>query len=120
MVWGGPGNTSKAGMLIPDALTKTSPPRLETDPRTQRAPAIIYPTDYMSLITNEDQKQVIDSFVEDLEATLGVAHQRISFEELWDDHPPSEAEGLSLKEYMKDVSRVLRGCMSHPHTHQAL
>lgn len=64
----------------------------------------MYPTDYMALVTNKVQRDVIDAFVKDLEASLGVVHTKVSFDELWDSTAPSEAEGKSLQEYMKDVS----------------
>lgn len=58
----------------------------------------------MALITNRDQLKIIDNFVADLESSLGVKHRRISFESLWKDSPPIEADGQNLGEYMKDVS----------------
>lgn len=64
----------------------------------------MYPTDYMALITNKVQRDVIDAFVKDLETSLGVMHKKVSFNELWASTAPSEAEGMSLQEYMKDVS----------------
>ncbi|KAK3943635.1 amidase signature domain-containing protein [Diplogelasinospora grovesii] len=77
---------------------------LSPPPRSGK-PAIIYPTDYMSLISNKVQNDVIDAFVRDLESSLGVAHERISFNELWDSTTPEAANGMSLQEYMKDASR---------------
>ncbi|KAK4201320.1 amidase signature domain-containing protein [Triangularia verruculosa] len=68
-------------------------------------PAIIYPADYMSLITNKTQLDVIDAFVHDLKSSLGVSAEKVSFDELWDSAPPEAAEGLSLQEFMKDASR---------------
>lgn len=40
----------------------------------------------------------------DLEASLDVKQEKISFSELWETHPPPEAGGMSHDEYMKDVS----------------
>lgn len=58
----------------------------------------------MALITNGDQLEIIDSFVADLELSLGVSQNRVSFDSLWNDTPPIEANGQGLQEYMKDVS----------------
>ena len=63
----------------------------------------------MSLIENKVQLDIINRFVDDLGASLGVACQRISFNELWDLTPPEESRGMSLPEYMKDV-RLLLNC----------
>jgi hypothetical protein len=59
----------------------------------------------MKSIGNEQQIQLIDSFVVDLEKTFGVEHKKLSFEQVWHDDPPSEAKGETLMEYMKEVSR---------------
>ena len=48
--------------------------------------------------------EIIDSFVRDLESSLGVKHRKVSFKSLWNDSPPTEAGGQSLREYMEDVS----------------
>ena len=58
----------------------------------------------MALITNGDQLDIIDRFVADLELSLGVKQKRVSFDSLWNDSPPAEANGQGLREYMKDVS----------------
>ena len=58
----------------------------------------------MALITNRDQLEIIDKFVVDLESSLGVSQKRVSFDSLWNDSPPAEANGQGLQEYMKDVS----------------
>jgi hypothetical protein len=63
----------------------------------------------MALISNKVQLDVIDAFVKDLEASLGVAHQKISFNELWDLTTPEAAQGMSLQEFMKDVRLWHRG-----------
>ena len=47
--------------------------------------------------------EIIDNFVSDLELSLGVKHRRVSFDSLWDESPPPEADGQGLQEYMKDV-----------------
>jgi hypothetical protein len=61
----------------------------------------------MSLITNKDQLKPIDQFAADLESSLGVTLEKVSFNDLWDSDPPSEADGASLQQYMKDVSYYL-------------
>lgn len=58
----------------------------------------------MTLITNKDQLEILNKFVEDLESSLGVKHEKVSFETLWNDSPPIEAGDQSLREYMRDVS----------------
>lgn len=71
----------------------------------QKPFAIIYASDYMKIIGNQQQLKLIDEFVTDLEDSLGVKHERVSFDEAWESNPPSEANGESLEEYMKDASR---------------
>ncbi|KAG6366059.1 hypothetical protein INS49_000235 [Diaporthe citri] len=68
-------------------------------------PTVIYPTDYMSTITNKAQLAIIDDFVHDLETSLGIKHETVSFNELWSNCPPKAAGGMSLEGYMKDVCR---------------
>lgn len=68
-------------------------------------PWIIYPSDYIALITNRDQLEIVNGFVADLESFLGVKQRKVSFESLWDDSPPTEAGGQSLREYMKDACK---------------
>ncbi len=48
--------------------------------------------------------EIIDRFVTDLESSLGVKQKKFSFEALWDNSPRTEANGQSLRDYMKDVS----------------
>ncbi|KAF2836307.1 amidase signature enzyme [Patellaria atrata CBS 101060] len=57
---------------------------------------ILYPIDYINLIQNNDQVAIVDKFVVDLEKSMGVLHEKISFEKVWKNCPPSEAQGLSL------------------------
>jgi len=59
----------------------------------------------MNVIKNQAQIKIINAFVADLESSLGVTQEKISFDEAWDANPPKEANGQSLQEYMKDVSR---------------
>ncbi|CAG8957725.1 hypothetical protein HYFRA_00000061 [Hymenoscyphus fraxineus] len=76
-------------------------------PSKQTSPpsTIIYPTDYMSLITNQDQLRIINEFTTDLENSLGIKHQKLSFKDTWNADPPKEAHGESFEEYMKDACR---------------
>jgi hypothetical protein len=67
--------------------------------------SVVYATDYMNMIGDGKQLELIKAFVDDLEKTLGIKHKQISFEEAWQTNPPSEANGEPLSVYMKDVSR---------------
>lgn len=58
----------------------------------------------MKQIANKDQLRIIEEFVADLESSLGVKQSKVSFDALWNDFPPHEADGQSLMVYMKDVS----------------
>lgn len=68
-------------------------------------PRIIYPLDYTSLIINKYQLSVIEDFVFDLEAAMGIKQEKVSLASLWDISPPAEAGGQSLGEYMKHACR---------------
>ena len=48
--------------------------------------------------------EIVNRFVADLESSLGVKHRRVSFDSLWNESPPPEADSQGLQEYMKDVS----------------
>lgn len=50
----------------------------------------------MNQITNKDQLRIIEEFLADLGSSLGVKQKKVSFESLWDDSPPPEADGESL------------------------
>lgn len=58
----------------------------------------------MSTITNSNQLAIIDKFVEDLEVSLDVRHEKASFEKLWSTYPPKAAGNESLQDFMKDAS----------------
>ena len=58
----------------------------------------------MELISDQGQIDIVNSFVADLAKSLNVTEERLSFKSIWDSHPPLEAEGRTLQEYMKDVS----------------
>ncbi|PTB58303.1 hypothetical protein M431DRAFT_505831 [Trichoderma harzianum CBS 226.95] len=62
---------------------------------------IIYPLDFAST-TESDQAQ--DSkFVAMLEHFLGVKADKMRLSDAWDAHPPKEANGQTLEEYMKEA-----------------
>lgn len=52
----------------------------------------------------ETGKKFVEVWYGDLESSLGVTLQKISFNDLWDANPPREAEGAGLQQYMKDVT----------------
>lgn len=70
-----------------------------------RPPAIIVPTDYMKSIWNQAQLRVLARFLDDLENTLDVGREEVSFERLWDRNPPWEARGETHDVYTEDVAR---------------
>ncbi|PVH87325.1 amidase signature enzyme [Cadophora sp. DSE1049] len=78
--------------------------KLQQDP-CSLPPAIVYPTEFMSMITNKDQLKIINDFTEDLENSLNVKHEKVSFGEVWSSDPPAEAEGASLQDFMKYAGR---------------
>lgn len=63
---------------------------------------IIYPLDLASIF--EEIQILTDKFVATLEHFLGIQADKVSLSEIWDSKPPSEADGQSLEEYMKQVS----------------
>jgi len=42
----------------------------------------VYATDYMELITNKDQRKLVDEFASDLEMSLRVRRKSVSFNSL--------------------------------------
>ncbi|KAL6806958.1 amidase signature domain-containing protein [Trichoderma sp. SZMC 28013] len=62
---------------------------------------IIYPLDFAST-TESDQTQD-DKFVAMLEQFLEVKADKIRLSDAWDAHPPKEANGQTLEEYMKEA-----------------
>lgn len=71
----------------------------------QESLSIVWASDYMNMISNKQQIELLKAFVKDLESIFEVEHQAISFEEAWGKAPPEQANGESLSDYMKDVSR---------------
>ncbi|KAJ4396444.1 hypothetical protein N0V93_000663 [Gnomoniopsis smithogilvyi] len=62
---------------------------------------ILYPTDFFPL-ADPEQQVLYESFIEILEASLGVKRIEVDLAQLWIDKPPSQshAAGLPLQEYM--------------------
>lgn len=71
----------------------------------------------MSMIKNKDQLAIIDDFVHDLEISLGIRHDKVSFNGLWSVSPPEEAGDLSLEDYMKDVCNLPKLWKTHHPTY---
>lgn len=63
---------------------------------------IIYPVDLASIF--EETQTLTDKFVATLEHFLGIQADKVSLSDIWDSKPPSEADGQSLEEYMRQVS----------------
>lgn len=66
---------------------------------------ILYNTDWFPT-ANDDQQRMTDSFVEKLEAVLGITHTKVSFSDEWVRSRPGEASGKSLKDYLAKVSEL--------------
>lgn len=64
---------------------------------------IIYPLDFAST-TESDQAQD-NKFVAMLEHFLGVKADKMRLSDAWEAHPPKEANGQTLEEYMKEVCK---------------
>jgi hypothetical protein len=75
---------------------------------------IIYPLDFASIF--EESQALTDKFVATLENFLGIQADKISLSDIWDSKPPSEANGQSLEEYMRQVNicarHLLQYCIS--------
>jgi hypothetical protein len=64
---------------------------------------LIVADDYLPLISNDEQLKIINSFVSDMEESLHMEHERVSFEQVWESAPPADANGETLQNYMRDV-----------------
>jgi hypothetical protein len=64
--------------------------------------SIIYPSDYLPT-NNLVQQEIIDQFIRELEASLGLKHTKLSFQKLWDERPPEAARGQGLENFMENV-----------------
>jgi hypothetical protein len=58
----------------------------------------------MDPIGNDVQLELVIAFINYLEKTLDVQSEYVSFEQMWLENPPAQANGASLSEYMKDVA----------------
>lgn len=63
----------------------------------------IWPSDFWAIIDHE-QQEIAREFIQTLEATLGVVCEDISFEKVWERHPPAQANRLSLAEFINPGS----------------
>ncbi|KAM5457753.1 hypothetical protein McanCB49686_002738 [Microsporum canis] len=64
--------------------------------------SIVYPVDFLP-VQNAAQMQLIHSFIDDMEATLGIKTEKVSIADTWKTSPPNEAINISVQEYLKDV-----------------
>ncbi|KAK6452929.1 hypothetical protein FP744_10009180 [Trichoderma asperellum] len=62
---------------------------------------IIYPSDLASIF--EENQALTDKLVATLEHFLGIQAEKVSLSDIWDSKPPSEADGQSLEEYMRQA-----------------
>ncbi|RSL54933.1 hypothetical protein CEP54_009624 [Fusarium duplospermum] len=81
---------------------------LDLDPFAPPKPfsSIIWPTDFWSII-DSDQAQLAKGFAEVLQAELNVSLEELSFEHVWNDSPPSEANGKSLPAFINPATSSL-------------
>ena len=68
-----------------------------------RKSAIYYPEDYFP-VANEVQMSIIEGFMLDLSKLLEVPISRVSIASLWGAHPPPEADGESVQDYLRDTA----------------
>lgn len=61
----------------------------------------------IDLLPEDDtpQKGVVLDFLKDFETHMDIAADRISFSALWAEHPPKEADGQGMHEYLGKVGR---------------
>ena len=64
---------------------------------------IIYPTDFFPH-SNARQQAMVEEFISVLETFLGIKRTEVSIVEAWNEAPPKEAEGRSIKDYLARVS----------------
>ena len=80
-------------------------PNYEINQSIQIPKKVLYNTDWFPT-GNEDQQRMTDSFVEKLEAVLGITHTKISFSDEWARSRPEKSLGKSLKDYLAKVSEL--------------
>jgi hypothetical protein len=71
----------------------------------QKSKTILYPKDYLPT-TNAAQTEVIESFVRDLEAELGVKRTEVSLAEEWKKSRPVDVKEDDVAEYLKEVRDI--------------
>ncbi|KAL6897514.1 amidase signature enzyme [Trichoderma evansii] len=72
-----------------------------TDDKVAFPKRILYPSDVVSI--SDGNQALRDKFVATLERLLGIQADKVSISEIWDSKPPSEADGQSLEEYMRQA-----------------
>ncbi len=82
-----------AEWLNQDVLVKSDRPFSE----------IIWPTDFWEIIDSH-QVELAIKFAASIGASLDLASREVSFRDSWAREPPPEAAGLSLQDYIVDVS----------------
>ncbi|KAI1155440.1 amidase signature domain-containing protein [Nemania diffusa] len=80
-----------------------SPDKLKKDPMPFTS--IIWPTDYWSLI-DSDQVEIVRKFVEKVKVGLAIECDEVSFQATWEQSPPSDAQGLSLGDYINKAANA--------------
>ncbi|KAI9834946.1 MAG: hypothetical protein M1819_002669 [Sarea resinae] len=71
--------------------------------RLAKQPLLIYPLDYLPT-SNPEQMKLLDSFVGDLETTIGTEASKISIREYWNTNGPEEAGGKTIDEFFDEVA----------------
>lgn len=87
-------------------LLKTTTAVLDVPASPELPKKIVYLNDLVRDLPKE-QLSLLDGFVKDLEDFLGVKAQRLSLGDIWDDKPPSNADGQALQSFMKEVMPLL-------------
>ncbi|KAI8715835.1 hypothetical protein NCS52_01092100 [Fusarium sp. LHS14.1] len=64
---------------------------------------ILYPQDFFPM-ANSEQQVLVDRFVGDLEAYLGIKATKMSIAERWRQCPPDEADGKTIEEFLEKVA----------------
>ena len=73
----------------------------------QKFPSVIlYPVDFFPH-RNLNQQAMVEAFIKVLEDFLGVKTTRFSLVERWNQRPPMEAQGRSIKDYLAKVFESL-------------
>lgn len=67
--------------------------------------SIIFPTDYFETIHNHQQKQILETFVNDIAACFNINIRKFSLQQMWQDNPPLGANGQDLHAFLHEVGR---------------